>query len=808
MRFSNLLWFLIFAALWMTLPRESVALGDPSIVWTLELGPQFAECPVPYPSESPNSLIFATGGHVARVDGSGKVIFQVDLGPEEGRGMMFWPSIADVNGDGAEEIIAGRNDGFVYALNADDGDILWECQLPERLTNYEWADSADLDGDGRAEVVVTTMYGWVYAIDDDGTILWGSKMEDYRPSAPTIADIDSDGEPEIVYGTATRYMIALNAQGDLEWASFQPPHHLGRTVPLVADLDKDGQAEVFGMSSMLSPGKGLVCLNGSDGDLLWYGLTIGKAYSGRALTRFADGSLGVLSCDKGGNIHAHQSDGALRWHNRLSGRGVHNPPVTADIDADGNLEVVATVRDTSTDGEGYNWYVLNADTGEILGAWNHPKLGFMGPAVLDIDRDGDLEVILCSKEGTVTAYSFGGPAIPESVAFGNARQRTFPVRVAAPHEDPKPTVAPIQLIDEIPLPRFGSNLLTINLPDSEEGSLAIELSVTDPDGFRSIQVFHGEDGQVEASWRALIPGDYGITLRLLDLDSNKTLGSQELSLRLKDVGAIADLTQEALNHFEDSMREGREDNLVLQLRASEIEARFAKLSSAIQKSLEMNVSQRRTVADDADEYVQFLARSVDFSSLVSSEISSGRKPKFVCWQDENPWDNRNPLDDLPVHGEPPVIRAWAFGNEKESVCFNILNLSNDPLTLRVEPGKVTGPEPLPKVSEVTTLHRVLWLPTSDSLEIADLLPRLDEGYLLDLAPGEARQLWINLSTRELSEGVYEFVWPLRSLDMDSRTIDLTVQLEVSPVRLPENSRFYTGYWSRTNLDGYDTIPDL
>ncbi|MCA9444117.1 MAG: VCBS repeat-containing protein, partial [Candidatus Omnitrophica bacterium] len=240
MRFSNLLWFLIFAALWMTLPRESVALGDPSIVWTLELGPQFAECPVPYPSESPNSLIFATGGHVTRVDGSGKVIFKVDLGPEEGRGMMFWPSIADVDGDGMEEIIAGRNDGFVYALNADDGDILWECQLPERLTNYEWADSADLDGDGRAEVVVTTMYGWVYAIDDDGTILWGSKMEDYRPSAPTIADIDSDGEPEIVYGTATRYMIALNAQGDLEWASFQPPHHLGRTVPLVADLDKDG----------------------------------------------------------------------------------------------------------------------------------------------------------------------------------------------------------------------------------------------------------------------------------------------------------------------------------------------------------------------------------------------------------------------------------------------------------------------------------------------------------------------------------------------------------------------------------------
>ena len=225
---------------------DATAIEDPKNKWTIELGSEYAATPVAYPSESPNSLIFGTGGQVARVSGKGKVLFRVELGPETGRGGSYWPSVADVDGDGIEDIVTGRNDGYVYALNAENGAVIWECRIPDQSTGYEWSAAADLDGDGRAEVVVTTEYGWIYAINDDGTVLWRAKIEAYRPSAPTIADIDSDGKPEIVYGTATRYLVALDSNGNLEWASFQPPHHLGRTMPLVADTNMDGRAEVYG----------------------------------------------------------------------------------------------------------------------------------------------------------------------------------------------------------------------------------------------------------------------------------------------------------------------------------------------------------------------------------------------------------------------------------------------------------------------------------------------------------------------------------------------------------------------------------
>ena len=185
---------------------DATAVEAPKKKWTVEIGSEYAETPTAYPSESPNSLIFGTGGQVARISGTGQVLFRVKLGPEAGRGGYFWPSVADVDGDGKEDIVTGRNDGYVYALNAENGELIWESRIPEFSSGYEWATAADLDGDGLAEVVLTTLHGWVYMIDHDGTVLWRAKAEAYRPSAPTIADIDSDGEPEIVYGTATRYL--------------------------------------------------------------------------------------------------------------------------------------------------------------------------------------------------------------------------------------------------------------------------------------------------------------------------------------------------------------------------------------------------------------------------------------------------------------------------------------------------------------------------------------------------------------------------------------------------------------------------
>ncbi len=790
--------------------KVSGSLQDPAKKWSVELGAPYASTPLVYPAATPDSLVFATGGYVARLDGSGKIIFRVALGPELGRGAMFPASIGDVDGDSVEEIIAGRNDGVVFALEPTDGRVLWECQLPERLTNYEWAAAADLDGDGRAEVVVTTMYGWVFAVDDSGKLLWGAKIEAYRPSAPEIADIDSDGEPEIVYGTATRYLIALDSRGRLEWASFQPPHHLGRTTPLVADADGDGHAEVYGMSSMLSPEKGLVCVNGVDGSLKWHGLTIGKAYGGRALTRFGDGAAGILSCDKGGNIHAQNPDGSLRWHNRLSGSGVYNPPVTADVDGDGAFEIVATVRDTSTDGKGNNWYVLNASTGALRGAWQHPSRGIMGAAALDIDRDKELEVVICSKEGIVTAYSFGGAATPQATVFRHARERTFPLRVAGSGVKAKASadVPTVRLAGQVAAPRFGKNSLPVTLPAGATDESAVELEVTAPGGYRSLQVFRAQGHKTELEWLALASGDYALSLRWLDLSTGRSLGAEHLRASLQSEGTLRRIAETTVNRLRDLSARLDDAELTLLLKAAELEARFSALFSSIDSVRDEPLARKIEVAESAQSCVVDARRGAQVAAFFEREHAAGRSPKVVCWQDSNPWDNVSPHDELPEQGEPLRIDTWALGNEKESVCVNLLNVSATPVTLRVDPGTIAGEGTLPSVSEVATLHRVLWLPTVDGEQVADLLPRLGDGYLLDLAPGEARQLWINLSTRSLAPGAYELNWPVRTLDLDAATIQILVRLEVSPVSLPEKSRFYSGYWSQNRFGDFSSVPDL
>ena len=106
------------------------------------------------------------------------------------------------------------------------------------------------------------------------------------------------------------------------------------------------------------------------------------------------------------------------------------------------------------------------------------------------------------------------------------------------------------------------------------------------------------------------------------------------------------------------------------------------------------------------------------------------------------------------------------------------------------------------------LHRVVWLPDANGKEVPDLLPKLSEGGLPDVAPGQVQQIWINLRTTQLKPGRYELKWPVRSLDAASTSRNLTIEFEVSPVTLPAKSRFLAGFWSSNTINGIDAVPDL
>ena len=816
MKPTKLLLFTTTCAVSLLIPLiHAEAFPEPVLDWELKLETSLNASPIAYPGQTPNSVVLGSGGRVIRISGSGEVLYDISFGPAGSRGDIYDAGATDLDGDGTEELIVGHNAGFVYAMKAENGEILWEYDLGSPLATWRMATPGDLDGDGLLEVVATDMDGWVTCLDHKGSLRWRSKVEEYRLSTPAIGDINNDGQPEIVYGSATRHIVALDRDGHLLWDSFQPPLQLGRTSSLIADLDEDGNAEVYGMSSMISPNTGLVSLNGVDGSLRWVGETLHKAYGGRNVVKFSNGSLGILACDKANNVSAFQADGTLRWQTQVGGRGIWTAPAVADLDGDGDHEIVVTVRDRPRDGSGTSWYVLSCE-GEILGAYAHGSGQFGGALVADIDGDRTLEVVLASQSGEVSAFSFGGVVRDDAVISSSWRGPAYPARKPGVSPQPIPQVPELPPIKSIG-GRFGENEMSVKLPDSD-GPLAVEVETTDPNGIRQIQLFRAIPGsdRVDVAWPVSVSGEYRVEFRFIDLEENQTLGIQPLITRTEDpMESIEKAKDAAIATIEKEISQvvERVPEMIISLTKSvaEIEARYSILRRRIQVTAATQVAELSDAFQQSKEFLAFLRQSENLLSLASTAAEKGKTPSFALWQDENPWDNKDPLESLPKEAEPLAISAWAFGNEVESVCVNAVNLAPSGLTLRVEAGRVSrdgSSEGLPAVHEFTSLHRAVALPSRYGETVPDVLPPLGEDYLLDIAPGEAKQLWINVDTEDLDPGNYEISWVVRTLDAASATEELFIHLEVSPVSVPEKSRFLANFWSRNKLGDISTVSDL
>jgi outer membrane protein assembly factor BamB len=797
------------------------AFPEPQAKWTLELEQSLSSSPLLYEENgTPNGFVLGAGGRAYRVDGSGNLVWKRELGDPASRGGIFDPIPVDLENDGRLEIIAGHNDGHLFALEGDSGETRWEYDLGAPLETWRMAVAEDLDGDDLPEIVATDMEGWVTCLKADGTLHWRSKTQDYRLSTPSIADIDTDGEPEIVFGSATRYLTALNADGTFLWESFQPPLHMGRTKPLIADLDLDGRPEVLSLSSMIAPDTGLVCVNGSDGSLKWTAPTWHKAYQGLNLIQFSDASLGVLAVDKANNVGAHNADGSLRWRTQVKGRGIWTAPVVADLNGNGTLEVVVTCRDRSNDGKANNWYVLDADTGQVLGAYSHGNGQYGGGLVADVDSDGTLELILVSQDGKVTAFTFGGAAEEGSILAGNWLNSYFPLRAGLPQGPEADRSPEIKLLpDNLPNPSFGDLRWKVQLPEGiTAGKVLLEVRSFTEDGPITTRVFREEDPEstsIGVMWSTFQMGKQIVGLRLLSSKDFSTLGHQRIERQIGDLVAPLQTHENlVLTELQKARKVARETHpeseITLARRITDVESSFHVLRDKFEKAPQLTDAEKRALSSEVDEFLGDMSKSYGFLALWKSEIETGRRPGIAVWEEVNPWDNHDPTLSLPLQGETPLIRHWAFGNETESVCANILNLSPDPLTLRVDPGTLTaeGEQKLPKAEEVATLMRPVFLPSRFGETVPDLLPELGPGYLLDIAPGEVRQLWINIDTTYLEAGDYRFSWLLRSLDADPATKELVINFTVSSVRLPEKSRFLANFWSQNEIGDFSTVPDL
>jgi hypothetical protein len=246
-------------------------------------------------------------------------------------------------------------------------------------SQYAYPQLADADGDGDLEIAVGPTI-----LNATGT-LRGTCAVGSTSFSSAWGDVDADGDLDLAVGGAV-----CTHTGSTLWTSGR-----GAGYAAVAQLDSDAQLEVISVQ----PSSTRADAFDHNGTLLWsYALSSGGGPPAVA-DLDADGAMEVL-VSATSYLNAIETNGTRKWRVAIDDSSSSAAGVsTFDFDGDGAAEVLHTDEHTLR--------VLSGTSGSSLYSNTSHESGTIRemPVVADVDRDGQAEIVLASNDYNAAGWA-------------------------------------------------------------------------------------------------------------------------------------------------------------------------------------------------------------------------------------------------------------------------------------------------------------------------------------------------------------------------------------------------------------------
>ncbi len=698
------------------------------------------------------------------------------------------PVVSDIDNDGTLNILIYTNNGKIICLNGADGNFIWQYQMPSKIS---WGGTSllasDLQNDGEKEIIASDNSGDLICLNAKGMVKWHKKIKDKFNSAPAAGYLSVKDKKNILIGSDRSPLICFNSSGKELWRV--SGEQSSSSSPLICDLNGDGINEI-----LVGAGKYFVVFD-SHGKKLWQYKMRGDIHDGISFGDLdGDNKKEIVVEDLAGDLVVLNAAGSFLWKDNLTQR-VRRSAAIGDVDGDYKPEILAAGYSSAL-------FVFKND-GSVLE--KIPLKGGMNatPTIVDFKNDGKLSVV-CGSGSGIAVFNWSGKGHGSaSTAIPFAEYRCNSSRTGSIIK--QKGLKKITRMDVDYGGRYvGDNIFKVTVHNPHKKSLTLQLAVK-KDGAVNEKIVTAADTLFQGELFYNIDGR-----QALNFEFTAKLSEKDKTLQRKSYGCYIIPFAKDLYDLKETLT-----SIKTLISGKEKPNKYVKERLIVFAQRLDDIEERSTVA--ATMPMLKLTKLKNDLSDLRSEItlfdkmvreSEKAKNGFAAYS-ANPWAPFGGVQEV-AEGrlKKAEVSVEAFNNEVESAAINLANYSGVPLNIRVEALLLTNTEDstvvLPK--DVYEFHEVLSVPTQMLDYSADALPLMNQAFTMLLPNYDLRQLWININTKTLSPGLWKGVIKLRSVNVESRGIEVPVSIRVWEEALPEKQPVNLCHWGYVNTSRLKDYP--